>query len=152
MKRSEQLQGLSREHHHALRYALQLKKAVAGGRSREQICRFVATVTREHLLPHFALEESALLSRLKPADLEHAAIRQMLAEHKSIPVLAESLVQGECADDEELLHFAGMLKQHVRLEENEVFPLLEELLSKRELDAAQAEIEAGHKFVDIGWD
>ncbi|MEA3292408.1 MAG: hemerythrin domain-containing protein [Pseudomonadota bacterium] len=152
MRRSAQLRDLSREHPQALRYALQLKNAVAGGRSREQIYRFVATVTREHLLPHFALEESALLSMLKPADLEYAAIRRMLAEHKEIPELAKQLLQGECADDERLLHFAGMLKQHVRLEENEAFPLLEELLSTQALDAAQAEIEAGHKFVDIGWD
>ncbi len=152
MRRSEQLAGLSREHHHALRYALQLKKAVAEGRARDQLCRFVGTVTREHLLPHFALEESALISRLSPEQREAAVIRRMLDEHEEMPALAGSLVEGGCVDDDALLKFAQMLKAHVRLEENEVFPLLEELLSPQQLEEARAEIEAGHKFSDIGWE
>jgi hemerythrin-like domain-containing protein len=124
MKRSPALQPLSREHHAALKLAKACERAVAAGQVGETCRRVVAAFAHE-LEPHFHVEESELLPLLTGAEKRVLAERT-LAEHAELRALAGELRQ-RCGA-EILQRFGRSIAAHVRFEERELFPALEELL------------------------
>jgi hemerythrin-like domain-containing protein len=125
MKRHPALAPLSRDHHHALVLAQRLRRAGAADAGD------AATAFLEHWMEeerlHFRLEEEVLLPAYAAyGDPDHPAIVQTLIDHvrirRDVGRLAESV-------DADLLHeIGGRLVDHVRLEENELFPLIEQTL------------------------
>lgn len=137
MKRHVALQPLSRDHHVALVAAQRLRRATADDApaARDAFLEF----WREHGALHFRVEEDVLLPAFAaygdPAD---ERVVQMLIEHVRIRAAAAALAEGD--PDLDAMHELGVaLAQHVRLEEREVFPLIEETLPA---DAAAALVEA----------
>lgn len=124
MKRSTALQSLSREHHAALKLARACERSVESGQL-DDTCRRVIAAFANELEPHFMLEENELLPLLPGAELRALAERT-LAEHAELRALVEQLRQ-RCAADT-LQDFGKSLVAHVRFEERELFPALEELL------------------------
>ncbi len=138
MKRDPALAPLSRDHHHALVLAQRLRRATDAD----------ATAAAEAFLDHweseerehFRIEEEVLLPALaRHGDVEHPSVTRALLDHVRIRADAELVAQ---APTLELLHGLGArLAAHVRLEENELFPLVEQALSAdalRELGARLA--------------
>lgn len=115
MKRAESLIPLSREHHQALVFAKHLLDAYQQGEKALQACwRALQPALKAHLLPHMAAEEQQHV-----AGLPDAMRQRLLDEHQQLRVwLCQS-------DTSEVLRFAMLLKAHVRFEEREVFPWLE---------------------------
>ncbi|MDQ5915423.1 MAG: hypothetical protein QG584_1314 [Pseudomonadota bacterium] len=131
MKRCPALQDLSREHHTALTFALQLKR-VAGSGDEVQIdaaCERARKVFEDELLPHFREEEQCLLPRMESAGA-CAIVARTLIEHRALHRLAREL---EIPDGEMLLRFAELLTAHVRFEERELFPEAETLIGAETL-------------------
>lgn len=124
MKRSPALQSLSREHHAALKLVRACERAVEAGQL-DETCRRVVTAFANELEPHFLVEESELLPLLAGAEMRELAERT-LAEHAELRALAKELRQ-RC-DADVLQRFGRGLAAHVRFEERELFPALEELL------------------------
>jgi hemerythrin-like domain-containing protein len=123
MKRHPALTPLSRDHHHALVLAQRLRRAG------EQDAGDAAAAFLEHWAEeerlHFRLEEEVLL----PA---YAAVVRTLLDHVRIRRDVDRLAGGA---DPELLHEIGSrLADHVRLEENELFPLVEQTLPETALE------------------
>ena len=143
MKRHPSLHALSEHHHHALVQALQIKR-LAGEPAAEREAHARETA-RAFLLfwrragrKHFREEEEILLpaySRHVPLQTDAAVVR-MLAEHavirSRIDDLSRLLAAGE-AVEVPLTDLGLALHDHVRLEENEVFPRIEAALSEDEL-------------------
>jgi len=133
MKRHPALAPLSRDHHHALVLAQRLRQAG------EHDAAEAAEAFLEHWMEeerlHFRLEEEVLLPAYAAyADPDHPAIVRTLLDHVRIRRDIERLAGGV---DSELLHeVGGRLADHVRLEENELFPLIERTLP----EAALAEL------------
>jgi hemerythrin-like domain-containing protein len=126
MKRHRALQPLSRDHHVALVAAQRLRRATDAdaAAARDAFLEF----WREHGAHHFRVEEDVLLPAFAaygdPAD---ERVVQMLVDHVRIRAAAAALEHGEPALS--ALHDLGTaLERHVRLEEREVFPLIEETL------------------------
>ena len=137
MKRHRALQPLSRDHHVALVAAQRLRRAGAddADAARATFLEF----WREHGSLHFRVEEDVLLPAFAaygdPAD---GRVVQMLVEHVRIRAAAAALARG--GSDLDALHALGTaLERHVRLEEREVFPLIEETLPE---EAAERLVEA----------
>jgi hemerythrin-like domain-containing protein len=134
MKRSEELAPLSRDHHHGLFAALQLRRATpeTADKAREAFLAFWHAEGRHH----FAVEEDILLpafARRGPAD--HEAVVRVLVEHVDLRRRAQDL------EDLEALHELGdRLRAHIRHEEDVLFPLIEETLGHDELVALGAAI------------
>lgn len=137
MKRDPRLQDLSRDHHHALVLARQSRVAAKGSDDevRAQLASASEKLERD-LLPHFAVEEDLLLPALDAAGcadltertrVDHARLRDLLAA-KGDP-------------RERLKRFGQLLRDHVRFEENELFPAAETHLDAGTL-AAVAEASA----------
>jgi hemerythrin-like domain-containing protein len=134
MKRHAALQPLSRDHHVTLVAAQRLRRATeaTAGDARAQFLAFWA----EHGARHFRVEEDVLLPLFaQHGDPGAVVIARMLIDH--VRIRARVLALDSAGVDE--LHALGEeLAAHVRLEEREVFPLIEATLT----EAAAAELVA----------
>jgi hemerythrin-like domain-containing protein len=79
---------------------------------------------RTDLTPHFRIEEESILPMLSDADSWKLA-RRILDEHAQLRALIGEL--GFCSA-EVLRAFGKCLEHHVRFEERELFPVLEQVL------------------------
>ncbi|WP_293267731.1 hemerythrin domain-containing protein [Neptunomonas sp.] len=123
MKRSLVLQPLSREHHQALVFSKRLR-ALAGlpMLNQQQQWQEFRVALGEALLPHFEEEERYFLKELG-VTADNDLIKHMLNDHQAMRAYIRSDETGQ------LLHFAELLKAHVRFEERELFPWLEQEFS-----------------------
>lgn len=131
MKRCPELQKLSREHHTALRLALQWRRAAESGIEESIVAASLHArdVFVAELLPHFREEEIYLLPRLEAAGAT-AVVARTLIEHRAMQRLVREL---EIPDGEILLRLADLLTAHVRFEERELFEDAERLLGREVL-------------------
>ncbi len=132
MKRHPALAPLSRDHHHALVIAQRLRRAgeddAAGA-----VRAFLEHWQKEERL-HFRLEEEVLLPALAAyADADHPAVVRTLLDHVRIRAAVDRL--GATAQLEQVHELGAWLAAHVRLEENELFPLIEQTLPEPALVA-----------------
>jgi hemerythrin-like domain-containing protein len=140
MKRHPALQTLSRDHHQALVVAQQLRRAGDRAASRTQAA-FLEFWRNEGQL-HFRVEEEVLLPRFAAAGgADSAATARVLVDHAEIRLRALRL-QGGPASTAVLRELGELLAEHVRLEERDLFPAIEELLSDRELRRLAADVTA----------
>lgn len=132
MKRHPALAPLSRDHHHALVVAKQLRDATPQTIA-ETAGAFLDHWKSEEQL-HFRIEEELLLPAYAAhGDLEHPAILRVLVDHVLIRRDARRLADG--APIQTLHDLGERLANHVMLEEHELFPLIEEVLSEPALQA-----------------
>lgn len=145
MKRHRSLHPLSEHHHHVLVQALlvrraggapESKRAAAFRAAARNFVRFWKSKGRRH----FREEEEVLL----PAYSRHArlegkpTVTLMLAQHAVIRARMDDLERALAAEEPveaEVQALAQLLHDHVRLEENEIFPAIEAALSEAELQA-----------------
>ena len=136
MKRTPALQPLSRDHHQALFVAQKLRRASAGTASEAQDA-FLA-FWRSHGRHHFRCEEEILLPAYAGyGDPRHPLVLRVLAEHVVIRHAADQL-KGSESPLEALQELGVQLADHVRLEERELFPLIEQALPAAELERVAA--------------
>lgn len=129
MKRSEALQPLSRDHLPALVAAKALRKAEEADSARVAFLEF----WRDHGAGHFRIEEEVLLPQWALyAEVDRPKVNRMLEEHLRIRREALRLAAGEGTLNE-LQALGERLHDHVRFEERELFPAIEESLSEEQL-------------------
>lgn len=155
MKRHASLHALSQHHHFALIESLMIRRA-----RQEPAARRAAAVRKTagkflkfwkksgHI--HFREEEEVLL----PAYARHAAldrdadVMRMLAEHAAIRAkisdLDAALQRSDTSMEEILTALGQMLHDHVRLEENVIFPRMEKALREDELAAVGRQLTRLH--------
>jgi Hemerythrin HHE cation binding domain len=125
MRRHPALAPLSRDHHHALVLAQQLRRA------NEHDAATTAQAFLDHWRDeerlHFRLEEAVLLPAFAAhADPDHPAVVRTPVDHVRIRADVERLTGGS---ELALLHELGTrLADYVRLEADELFPLIERTL------------------------
>lgn len=131
MKRSEALKPISREHHHTLFVAKEVKDLADTevDKAREILVEY----WQAEGSPHFRIEEEVLLPGSNvggPA--EDADVARMLSEHLEIRRRMARVEAGE-GDIAELKETAAMMRDHCRFEERELFPRIESQMSEEEL-------------------
>jgi hypothetical protein len=141
--RHPRLAPLSRQHHVALvegRALRDLDPGAAAEQRRAAVERFLAFWRREGAI-HFRTEEEVLLPwYARWGDLEHPAVVRMLLDHAAIRGAVLGLGAASAA---ELRALGARLMAHVRLEEDEVFPLIEATVPAEVLAAVEGIEEAG---------
>ena len=154
MQRHPGLQPLSRHHHFALVRALELRRA-ADASAAEQAARLQEAARtflefwRHDGKTHFREEEEVLLPAYARATaLEaDAEVQRMLAQHAQIRALAADL-EAALASGANLQPLAGklgqLLQEHVRLEEDTIFPRIEQALDEDALREAGAHLTELH--------
>jgi iron-sulfur cluster repair protein YtfE (RIC family) len=141
-KRNEALIPLTHDHHHALGHARRLIEA-AGSDSAAQ-CREARTTFLEFyendLLVHMHEEEEALFpTYLDVVDEPPTELVQVLIEHVAIHGLVTRLRDGaDASPDRDLLKELGeTLREHVRMEEKVLFPLIEASVAGAQLGSLE---------------
>lgn len=126
MKRSPALQPLSREHHAALKLANACARAAQSGDAAmvSQTCQCASLAFVNELEPHFMIEEQTLLPMLKSRETQ-ALVRRTIMDHEQLRGLRIGLQQNDVGA---LSNFAKYLTAHVRFEERELFPVIENML------------------------
>ncbi len=145
MKRTGALQPLSRDHHQGLAVAQRLRRASDETASDAQD-RFLA-YWRDHGQHHFRCEEEILLPAFaRDGDAQHPLVLRVLLDHMVIRGRARDLAEQPNPPLEVLQELGLQLSNHIRLEERELFPLIEHTLPAArltqvgvELDRAEAE-------------
>jgi hemerythrin-like domain-containing protein len=140
MKRSRALASLSRDHHHALVVAQQLRRAThaTAAEARAAFLDYWA----DHGRLHFRLEEELLFPAYAGhGDPQAPVVLRALGDHAIIRHRANVLAAADSADPDALEQLGTALAAHVRLEEREVFPLIERVMPKGELDALARALE-----------
>ena len=160
MKRHPSLHPLSQHHHFALIQALEMRRAAeapaekrqaAVERQAEKFVRFWHKTgcihfreEEEILLPAYArhtrLDEDADVMRVLA---DHAEIRAAVADferrrEKKLAIAADAMA-----------HLAKLLHDHVRLEENQVFPRIEKILGEENLEAMGRGLTRLHSKNDV---
>jgi hypothetical protein len=140
MKRNPGLVTLSRDHHQALSVAQKLRRATADT-AQEARSAFVA-YWEEHGRAHFRLEEEILLPAYAAhADPHHPLVARALCDHVAIRARADALAVDEAPDPATLRELGEDLADHVRLEERELFGLIEAALPAARLAAVATALE-----------
>lgn len=123
-KRAEALQPLSRDHLKALLAAKALREATDADAARVAFLDF----WRDHGAHHFRVEEEVLLPQWALyAEVDRPGVNRMLEEHLAIRREALRLVAGEGTVDD-LRALGDLLHDHVRFEERQLFPTIEDAL------------------------
>lgn len=126
MQRSPALQPLSREHHSALKLAKACERAAGSSNEAEveRVCRRALAACASELKAHFETEEQALLPLLTGTP-EQPLAERTLAEHRQLYTMLDGLQRNDAAT---LDRFGRCLAAHVRFEERELFPVVENRL------------------------
>ena len=139
MKRSPALASLSRDHHQALVVAQQLRRATEATAAEARAAFLDYWTGHGHL--HFRLEEELLFpAHAGHGDSHDPVVLRALGDHAAIRHRA-GVLTAQFADPDALEQLGTALAAHVRLEEREVFPLIERVLPERELDALARALE-----------
>jgi hemerythrin-like domain-containing protein len=128
MQRSPALQPLSREHHSALKLARACERAAGSSDEAEvgRVCRRAIAACASELKAHFETEEQALLPLLNGTP-EQPLAERTLAEHRQLHAMLDGLQRNDAAT---LDRFGKCLAAHVRFEERELFPALENRMKR----------------------
>lgn len=139
VKRTPELAPLSRDHHHALVAAQRLRQATqdSAAAAREQAIAY----WRSDGELHFRLEEEVLL----PAYADHGdayadLVAHVLCDHVALRSRIAALERDQLSLDR-MRDLGRRLAEHVRLEERELFPLIERTLPPPALAAVADALE-----------
>jgi hemerythrin-like domain-containing protein len=160
LKRHPSLHPLSQHHHFALIQALGMRRAAEAPPEKRKAAverqaeKFVAFWHKSGIL-HFREEEEVLL----PAYARHtrldqdAGIMRLLADHAEIRANVQDFEQRRAKklpiEAEAMARLAKLLHDHVRFEENDVFPRIERALGNENLDAMGRGFTRLHSKKDV---
>lgn len=137
-KRHDSLIPLSHDHHHALAQARRLAEAasMSDESDRRRATDDFINFYLGSLLRHFREEEELFFAPLVDHEEAQPLVMQALAEHLRVHArvrrLKRDLVDGK-AEPTQMTELSTLLSAHVRFEERDVLPLVEQLLSDDEL-------------------
>lgn len=137
-KRHTALRTLSSDHHRALVLAKHLRAAGEAAAARQALAERILAAWPEELEPHFAAEEAHLLPlyarHATPAAPEIAETwRQHVQLRMMVDALREQLERAAIPPAEALRTLGDALRDHVRYEENTLFPAVEAVLPAEQL-------------------
>lgn len=147
MPRNKSLIPLSHDHHHALKLAQMLRKNAPRLESIPESPEEKAMLAREFyesdLVKHFASEEKILYPFVRGRDtFVDRLFTEIIEEHKQIKDLVENLLAGKAVLEDDLDTLGTLLERHIRKEERELFPRIQEVFSEAELSELNGKIKA----------
>jgi hemerythrin-like domain-containing protein len=133
MKREKQLQPLSHQHHNGLMAALLLKKGVEKQADTTVMDDFIVSVWNGELRNHFIKEEVYLHPHVLQIPSLMEKYELMKAEHHQIRHLIDAIRSGD-SNVARITDFYTLLEKHIRFEERELFPFIEQNIQPEQLN------------------
>lgn len=128
LKRNENIQPLSREHHHGLLFCWKIRTGLKKNIEVNRIMRYVEYFYNAHLKSHFREEETLLFDKIK-----HEMCDDAQKDHWEISELVSKILSGENDIRSNLVELSNKVDDHIRFEERKLFPFLEETLTEADL-------------------
>lgn len=141
MQRLQALIPLSHDHHHALVEARRLRRAADRDDDPSDAATAFVRFFRTSSVPHFREEEEALFPLVVDVEEARSFVVQALLDHQHLHALVAAL-EADRDVRATMRELGERLEAHVRLEERQLFPLIERVAAAR-LDAALATPRAG---------
>ena len=151
MKRSTHLTRLSWDHHAALIVASRILRGLEHGADPAMIAAYAQHIWERWLLRHNRLEEELLESPLARLPLDPRMRQRLLGEHEEMERLTAKLWERGERLPGHLGEFAGTLRNHVRFEEQQLFPTLERLLPIEEMERIGGALHSEYEAPETGW-
>ena len=126
MKRHEALVQLSRDHHFGLLLCWKLKEGLKKDISVERMSKYIVLFYEQNLKPHFAEEEETIFLILGN---EHPLIKEAISQHREL----EKMISDGFETPEQIQTFRDLLELHIRTEERQIFPEIENTATEEEL-------------------
>jgi hemerythrin-like domain-containing protein len=142
-KRHPALIPLSHDHHHGLMAAVRLKRGDTAFAETADMADSIRLLWESELEPHFRQEEEQLFAYPGYPEPIPGMIDRVIREHRQLRELID-----RCTADpaiETVKELGGLLESHIRFEERELFPLMQESLPAEELARIGREIEGGKR-------
>ena len=137
MKRHEGLFPLSHHHHHALVISKDLKDigTSKGEKTYKIVLRELVEFWEKDGNEHFRDEEEVPVSLYLRFESEPNVdlVKKVLYQHAEIRGLITAIRNNQQADHEQLNLLGHLLDEHIRLEERELFPVIEEAVPEKYL-------------------
>ncbi len=146
MQRHSSLISLSREHHAALILARLLQKNAPAYKTLPTVTEGKAVYAfkfyNDELINHFEQEEK-ILSLVKGTDKNmDILIESIFDEHRQLHQLFKKM-EGQKNPEDHLNETGVLLEKHIRKEERELFPLMQELCNQEQLSAIEKILSTG---------
>ena len=126
MKRHEALVQLSRDHHFGLLLCWKLKEGLKKDISVERMSKYIVLFYEQNLKPHFAEEEETIFLILGNA---HPLIEEAISQHREL----EKMISDGFETPKQIQTFRDLLELHIRTEERQIFPEIENTATEEEL-------------------
>jgi hemerythrin-like domain-containing protein len=143
MLRDPALIPLSQQHHNGLALCILTERGLAGDASAENLAKLARRIVDRYeieLTNHFGIEENTLFPAIRSELGDLPAIGELIADHRALEAMVESM---RVAPTEALLmEFCGLLRRHIRREENELFQDIQQRLPHDALTAVGKQIDA----------
>ena len=143
MKRANQLQPLSRQHHLGLNLSRHAKECLD---KPEEIAKHWHNLTSyiNDMQYHFQIEDNLIAHALEPYRTNHPDVAAVLdtldGQHKQLHQLMDEVEASQKSDNKDITvakvkALGTLLYDHIRFEERELYPAIEKYLTEAELDA-----------------
>lgn len=140
MKRANQLQPLSRQHHLGLNLSRHAKECTD---EPDEIAKHWNNLTSyiDDMQYHFQIEDNIIANALEPYRTTQSDVASVLKtldeQHKELHKLMDSVEKSEDkkVTVEQVKELGTLLYDHIRFEERELYPTVEKYLTEDELDA-----------------
>lgn len=142
ISRNESLKNVSRDHHFGLLFCWKLRTGLKYAET-VRIKKYADHFYKEHLQPHFKLEEKYIFPLLGE---ESSLVQSAVEDHKQLTRLFEE----KESSAESLSRIEKLLEQHIRFEERILFKELQRMIREDELFKALA--EHANKSPEDNWE
>ena len=159
MKRANQLQPLSRQHHFGLHISRHAKECADNPQEITKHWQALSSYMSD-MHNHFKMEDSLIVNALRPhqsTKSDVAGVLDTLSEQLNALMVKINASQQENKNGQatgsivtvaQVRELANLLYDHVRFEERELFPMVEKYLTEDELNAVYKAAPDNIKYVD----
>lgn len=130
MKRDPNIILLSRDHHYGLLFCWKIRRGLAKHIELDRIRRYVLHFWKCNLKNHFNEEETLLFN-----DCAASLCLEALQQHDRLRTLVLAIKESGAWMAANYRRLADELDEHIRFEERQVFPFLEQNMTKEQLAA-----------------
>ena len=132
MKRNENLKTLSWEHHDGLVVSFRLQQGIKKNSRSDEMSHYILHTWNTILKHHFWQEEQIIKPNLNQSAKGKELVNQMQNDHNKIDQLVKQ-IQSDNKSNKFIEEFASLLNQHIRFEERQLFPFIEQEINTKEL-------------------
>jgi iron-sulfur cluster repair protein YtfE (RIC family) len=147
-KRHEALHPLSHDHHHGLMFCMHIRKGLENEVDPRRICAYLRHFFDEHLRNHFRDEENLVFNLLS---LDNPLRKEAEMQHQQLHHFRQIIGMQDYTNKEILRKFEEALNQHIRFEERQLFPHLQQEIDEKVLVRVGHELKRNHGNFCDNW-